>query len=401
MDNLVALLRTLPLEAFEAPKPNDAWERSPLTTISDAVLIQSVAAAIAPPKAQACSSFLLHAPLELLARAWLLPYVSEDKRDDARRRIAEIACRYAGEGAEIEALPRDYATVDSAFVELLGALRAGDVDTVDGALLFLLPRVSPERLRAAVAEEIVPALGAAGHAPIFLMVLSGAVRYGCASVCALLRAPLRAVALEADWRLTWMDSVDSSAVNREASLFESLAAPPAVKMTSLSIAPTMLAVERDDYAAHLLAGATSMMSVRQAERTLLSVAALSMLQDDPEHAPYGWSHCLTLPQAILALSDVVSDQTRLVRIAATHVLGFRATLGKVRIDPTDVATHVFCAPPEQHKALGNELAARAAVHADAHLAKYTMACLLAAASDPDIAPLYLAAAAYLGAWWDR
>ena len=417
MNDLVALLRTLPLEVFETPKPDDAWDRSPLTMISDAVLIQSVAAVIATPKAQASSSFLLHAPLELLARAGLLPYVSADKRDNARRRIAEIAGRYAVEGAEVETLPRDYPTVDSALVELLEALRGGDVDTVDGALLFLLPRVPPERLRASVAEEIIPALGAAGHAPILLMELSGAVRYGSASVCALLRAPLRTVALEADWRLTWMDSVDSSAVNREASLFESLAAPPAVKMTSLSIAPTMLAVERDDYAAHLLAAATSTMSVRQAERTLLSVAALSMLQDDPEHAPYGWSHCLTLPQAILALSDVVSDQTRLVRIAATHVLGFRATLGKVRLeepysppsrstkivlqgDPTDVATHVFCAPPEQHKALGNELAARAAVHADAHLAKYTMACLLAAARDPDIAPLYLAAAAYLGAWWD-
>jgi hypothetical protein len=30
-----------------------------------------------------------------------------------------------------------------------------------------------------------------------------------------------------------------------------------------------------------------------------------------------------------------------------------------------------------------------------------MGCLLAGARDPDIAPLYLAAAAYLGAWWNR
>ena len=381
------------------------------------MLIQSVAAAIAPPKAQAHSSFLIHAPLELLARAWLLPYVSADKRDDARRRIAEIATRYAGEGAEIEAHPRDYATVDRALVELLEALRAGDVDTVDGALLFLLPRVSPERLRAALADEVIPALGAAGHAPILLMALPGAVRYASASVCALLRAPLRTLALEADWRLTWMDSVESHVVNREASLFESLAAPPSVKTTSLFIAPTMLAVERDGYAAQLLAEATSAMTVRQAERALLPVAALSMLQDDPEHAPYGWSHCLTLPQAILAQSDVVSDQIRVVRIAATHVLGFRATLGRARLqepyspppplsteivlkgDPNDVAALVFHAATEQRKAIGNELAARAAVHADAHLAKYTMGCLLAAARDPDIAPLYLAAAAYLGAWW--
>ncbi|MGH8291462.1 MAG: hypothetical protein ACREV7_21135 [Steroidobacteraceae bacterium] len=292
------------------------------------------------------------------------------------------------------------------------------MDTVDGALLFLLPRISSERLRAALAEEMLPALGAAGHAPILLMALASAVRYGSASVCALLRAPLRTLALEAERRLTWMDSVESHVLNRDASLFESLAAPPSVKSPSLAIAPTMLAVERDGYAAHLLADATSAMTVRQAERILLPVAALSMLQDDPEHAPYGWTHCLTLPQAILAQSDVVSDQIRLVRIAATHVLGFRATLGQARLqepysppprsteiildgDPNNVAALVFHAATEEQKAIGNKLAARAAVHADAHLAKYTMGCLLAATRDPDVAPLYLAAAAYLGAWWSR
>lgn len=416
MHDLAVLLRTLPLDVFEAPKSDDAWARSPLTTVSDAMLIQSVAAAIAPPKAQAPSSFALHAPLELLTRAWLLSYVSSDKRDDARRRIAEIAARYAAEGAEIEAHPRDYATVDRALVELLEALHRGDVDTVDGALLFLLPRVLPERLRAALAEEMISSLGAGGHSPILLMALPGAVRYGSASICALLRAPLRALAFEAGRRLTWMDAVESCAVNCETSLFEALAAPPHVKTTSLFVAPTMLAVERD--AARLLADATGAMTACQAERVLLSVAALSMLQDDPKHAPYGWSHCLTLPQAILAQSDVVSDQIRMVRIAATYVLGFRATLGHTRLqkgysplprsseivlkgDPNDVAAMVFHAAKEQHKGIGNELAARAAVHADAHLAKYTMACLLAAARDPDIAPLYLAAAAYLGAWWDR
>jgi hypothetical protein len=35
------------------------------------------------------------------------------------------------------------------------------------------------------------------------------------------------------------------------------------------------------------------------------------------------------------------------------------------------------------------------------LAKYTMACLIAVDRDPEESALYLAAAAYLGAWWDR
>src|SRR5580658_10474220 len=114
MKDPITLLRGLPIEVFEAPKPNDAWARCPLTGAGDTLLIQAVAAAIAPPKAQINSSFLLHAPLELLARAWLLPHVPPHRREDARRRIAEIAARYAVEGPEIESKRKAYVTPDAA-----------------------------------------------------------------------------------------------------------------------------------------------------------------------------------------------------------------------------------------------------------------------------------------------
>ncbi|MBV9255094.1 MAG: hypothetical protein JO054_12755, partial [Actinobacteria bacterium] len=38
---------------------------------------------------------------------------------------------------------------------------------------------------------------------------------------------------------------------------------------------------------------------------------------------------------------------------------------------------------------------------DAHRVKYTLACIDAAAADPEATPLYLAAAAYLNDWWDQ
>ena len=44
---------------------------------------------------------------------------------------------------------------------------------------------------------------------------------------------------------------------------------------------------------------------------------------------------------------------------------------------------------------------RAAAHEDAHLAKYTLACLQLTDADPAFAHGYLAAAAFLGAWWRR
>jgi hypothetical protein len=46
-----------------------------------------------------------------------------------------------------------------------------------------------------------------------------------------------------------------------------------------------------------------------------------------------------------------------------------------------------------------ELATRASVQRDAHLVKYTLACLDAAAADPDRRRLYLGAAASLVGWW--
>src|SRR5271170_6237871 len=206
MNDPIALLRALPMEVFETPKPGDAWARCPLATASSTVLIRAVAASIAPPKARINSSFLLHAPLELLARAWLLPHVPPYGREAARRRIAEIAARYAAEGPEIESKPGAYPTDDAALAALFMALRAGDADAADGALLFLTPRIPIERFRALLAEPILPLLGAAAHAPILLMLLEAAPgrlpEYG-----ALLRSPLRALALEADRRLTWMEAV--------------------------------------------------------------------------------------------------------------------------------------------------------------------------------------------------
>src|SRR5262249_54002465 len=94
---------------------------------------------------------------------------------------------------------------------------------------------------------------------------------------------------------------------------------------------------------------------------------------------------------MLALAPHASNPERCVRAAATYVLGFRATLGKVRLTqgrPTS-------APPKLET-----LVARAATHKDAHLAKYTVACIAASADDPDARSLFMAAADYLGTWWD-
>ena len=183
----------------------------------------------------------------------------------------------------------------------------------------------------------------------------------------------------------------------------------------------MDAVEKSGLANELLAELLPDLTLDQARRSLLRVAAQSMLQDDAEHAPYGWTHCLTMPQAALGVAAMTAtDATDAVAVAATYVLGFRGTVSNQAIDPMHVpepatldvgdlieappelaARAAWHAPADDRGAIWRTLAANAGTHEDAHLAKYTLACIDATRSDPDHAPLYRAAAAYLNAWWTQ
>jgi hypothetical protein len=414
MQDPSTLLRALPTEVLDDPRPGDAWERCALAEASDQALVGAVAGAITRPKTAPSSSFVLHAPLELIARARLLRLAPPEARAAARRRIAEIAARYALAGPEVEAERRSYADEATALAALTAAMPAGDVAAADGALTWLLERSSAGALVAGLADAVIPALGAAGHAPILLALFLRAPELGEAHG-ALLRAPTRYLVLQGAARLTWPAAAAPPAGG---DLFDGLLSPPHVASPSPSIAPTLRAVEADGLAEKLLAGPTQSLSLEDAERSLLRVAAWSMLRDDPAHAPYGWSHCLTMPQGVLTLAAVAADRRAAIRVAATHILAFRATLGTADLDPKrpippppsgaslagaspeEAASTAFHTPPRERAVLRAALVARAAAHPDAHLAKYTLACLDAATHDGEAAPLYLAAAAYLGAWWE-
>ena len=101
----------------------------------------------------------------------------------------------------------------------------------------------------------------------------------------------------------------------------------------------MSLVDRSGLAAEVLDRPTQSLDIRQATQDLLRVAAWSMVQDDPDHAPYGWSHCLTMPQAALGVHGVAGSRRAVqilnmrIAVAATYVLGFRSTLGRVTLDP--------------------------------------------------------------------
>src|SRR5262245_48663864 len=116
MQHIVQMLRSLPRDLDVCSD-----EPSALAALSDSDLVRGVALAIAQPKLTHTSSFILHAPLELFARAALLPLVPPRQRSAGRLRIARIAAEYAG-GDEIPPTFLDFPTADYAIAALLGAL---------------------------------------------------------------------------------------------------------------------------------------------------------------------------------------------------------------------------------------------------------------------------------------
>lgn len=404
MNALADFFRDLSLDVFDHPAANDAWESSALARSSDRQLVEAVVATITPPKESVSSSFILHAPLELLARTALLQHIPPTAKPAARRRIAEIAARYAQAADEVATPARTFADKAAAFSALRGALHDGDAEQADAAVTLLAAFASANEIRAALIDEIAPMLGAAGHAPILLAQLpdfEGVID----GLGGLLRAPIRALARAPGTRVTWhlTPARDAKQVECEATLFAALAKPTRFESPSTSIAPTVLAAETSGEAARVLSGLIDGVSVTAAQRVLLRIAAWSMLQDDPAHAPYGWTHCLTLPQALLQNADISRNHRALVAVATTEVLAFRATEGNTDIDVKQPlegdAARAFHAPKDQRAALVESLAAFAATHRDAHVAKYTVACFQAAADDVEAANLFLAAAAHLHAWW--
>src|SRR4051794_18634216 len=76
-----------------------------MSTTSDAGLVAACAAVIDIPKAAEPDSFVLHAPLELLARAVLLERVRDEVREPAKARIRWLADKYEAAGPSADPVP--------------------------------------------------------------------------------------------------------------------------------------------------------------------------------------------------------------------------------------------------------------------------------------------------------
>ena len=379
----------------------------------DAELATAVSRVLARPRTTT-NSFTLHAPLELMARARLLPRVSDGRRTGARARLVALAAIYDHSGEPVDApAATPPTTVDGAVDLLRSAIGDRDAEAADRAAIALGRLVTPAQLARMLADDVVPLLGAAGHAPIALTQwpqvdlapLDGGI----------IRHLLRELAAEGDlrFRLDHPSGVRQPGSSDE--LAAALAAPMPMGHPGFGVFLLIDQAERHDALAAF--PGIDEGAVAGAFRLVLRRAANAMLTDDTRAAPYGWSHALTLPLALAQLSGHLSDATVALDAAITEWCGFRMAHGRnavVDYDPApssiELATALATSPdvaaaaawhhPRPDEAVQLLIDNAASSH-DAHLVKYTVASLDAMAFDQRHQRLYLAAAAFLAGWWRR
>src|SRR5215213_6097861 len=319
------------LASIPLPDVHEAYVALGIDSWSDRRLVAEVGEVVAIPKEAPADSFVLHAPLELLARFGLLREVRPEAQQQARQRLVWLAASYAAAGPPVERTPPvEDLTPAEAAARLVPALAAGDLDDVDRYAEVLGRRAAPEELRGLLAEPVVASLAAAAHGSILLHLLAR-VAPGGEVTGAVLRGPARELARMPRWRLHWFEDPDEPVAGSP--LADALLdVPPLGVPGSTFIYPIMNQAEESGLATKLLAGVVGARpDAAAARRELARVAAWSMLEEPPDHAPYGWSHCLTMPQAVLGLAGRGTSERTAVAVAATHVVGFRAALGAVTI----------------------------------------------------------------------
>lgn len=440
-------------------------------------LVAAADAALRVPRAQPADSFVLHAPLELAARVGLLPHVRPDGRDAALARIADLTARYLASGDPVKPVTvadGDFASAAEATTRMVEMIDAGELDEVDRVAAWLGRHTDATGLARQLAGPLLPHLAAAGHAPILLWLLPRVAPDGVLSP-ELVRGPARELARNPAWRFRWFEHTPTHAADAPA-LAAAVATTPHLGIPeSTFVFPTMLQVDPlaggpppatvgagasggrtsadrtgtgpdRGVAAAVLADVVGGTDIAARAAELRRLAAWSMLLEPPEHAPYGWTHALTIPQAVLGVAGPSGDPATALAVAASYLVGFRAALARGPLlgrfptgdpaiawptpdpahgsnprhdgadrrlesaldevlddllaeGPLPGAAAVWHAPDAVLDGVPGALATRASARQDAHLVKYTLACLDAADADPGHRRLFLAAATSLLGWW--
>src|SRR5262249_27145664 len=215
-----------------------------------------------------------------------------------RRRMAWVAAKYETTATPAPpARERAFDSIESARDTLVAATAAGDVYDVDAAAKWFTAHATTDDV-VALAPELVDALAAAGHASIYFSLLPRAAGHSRAALD-LLRPLVHEVARMPSLRVEWVHAGIAPSAPDADGLARALAHTPRLGLPGTDfIFPLVHQIDANGVARDVVEPSLPS-EYDAAADAILRVAALSMLGDDPQYAPYGWTHCLTLPQAVL------------------------------------------------------------------------------------------------------
>lgn len=327
------------------------------------------------------ASFLLHAPLEMCARYFLLPLVDDSHVEGARKQIRMTAKKY-------------YAYENQNNVASSNSFPSFEISKVD-------------------VVKWSSSLQFAGHASILLS-MSKKLGETNQSIESVLWTMYNSIDGDLGAHINLIGDSTGKEVSAELLqhpqnwFFENVGNIKHVDGPSDSIKGGVEAVQNAGLIEPLIetidsiAGFSDRADFDLPFRVLLRMATLSMLTEDEEHSKYGWTHCLTIPHAIWTLVDNASSKGAMLQAATTHVATFRSLNSKSEIEPNELVEYfeedehsVFA----EHYVRMTDIISQACVLEDAHLVKYVYTCFDMMKRDPQYSKLYIAAAGKLLAIW--
>jgi hypothetical protein len=404
-----------------------------LDALSDAELYRAVGAIVSRPAENGMTSFVLHAPLELMARYGLLRLVKPTDRELARLQMIASGAVYGSGVQPLGPPPRVKAFPDlnAAAAELSRTFTQADAGGMEALVLRVVEQFGTSSLVSLLTPLALPTLTGASHSHIGLWLLLRHGEPSSSSDASLLRNAARALASSPGDQMKSFSGMSIDAGGPlamtpgqiEQEITAKLAHPPRGRQSNQSVRSVIQAGEATgnadrlfgDFIRHDLDRA----QIDAAFRAVLRVCARSMLQDDIKQAKFGWTHCLTLPQSACGLASLNTDGKRALAATLVWITAYRSALSRRALDfewapervkgasihealhtsPQVAAGRVWYAGDPELPEIRLALATEASIRNDQHLVKYTRAVLDMGSFDPEYTRLYLAAAAYLCALW--
>ncbi len=332
-------------------------------------------------------SFILHAPLELCARYFLLPLVDEKHFTGARDRIIKLAEKYNA-----------YKNLnDPSYVGLLKKAPFFDISNIN-------------------VEDWATSLLFASHACILLAMQlnTGETNESINSQLAMMN---NEIISDPSAKMQWTNdqqiahNLDIESIDNILKYYvETIGNIEPQNAESEGIRNSVNIVESRELVKPIVAhqhnsiDATNHDEIEQHFQSLIRTAAMTMLIEDGVHSKFGWSHCLTIPHSIWSLTTFADDPLRMLQAATTHVITPRVMLGKEKMT-LEMFEEYFEAEETsifaEHYIFISDLISSASTMEDAHLVKYIYACFDYMKRDPQYTRLYVTCASRLYTLWSE